>query len=408
MSKMPYNIIKFVFFMSLAIINSCAPVKFTLSDKDCASNKCIVVNNSYQFNYDVVAGGGKVDILFVDDNSASMSFEQKNLASRFNNFIKRLEDRSIDYRIAVTTTDISNQVSNGTSNNEPRSINGNGAFQDGNLIFFAPGIPYLTPIQRPVTSEKLLNHHNLFKNVIERPETKQCEDFIAQWIKNNGVQSTELGNSKQEQYAALYKSNCPSGDERGIYSAYRVLTQNPSSFIRNDAYLVIVFLSDEEIRSNFFYKPSVEDYASTLVNTFLSKYNKTKTLKTHALVVKDSNCLNQQNNQTLGNPPIADTLGFVQASVGNEYLKLTQAGWGISGDICSGDFTTQLGQINASIEEQITEIRLKCSNPENLVVTVTGDQTVTATTVGNILKLNKTLPIGTNIHLNYKCKELSN
>ncbi len=399
---------KYLFYMSLALFSACAPVKFSLSDKDCASDKCIVVNNSYQFNYNITAGGGKVDILFVDDNSASMSFEQRNLASRFSHFIKRLEDRNIDYRIAVTTTDISNRVTNGTANNEPRPINGNGAFQDGKLIYFSSGSPFLTPIERPVTSQKLANHNNLFKSVIERPETKQCEDFIAQWIKNNGLQSTDLGSAKQEQYSSLYKDNCPSGDERGIYSAFRVLTLNPASFIRNDSYLVIVFLSDEEIRSNYFYKPSVEDGASNLVNYFISKYSAYKTMKTHALVVKDSACLNQQNSQTLGTPIVPETLGFVQASIGNEYLKLTKAGWGISGDICSGDFTTQLGQINASIEEQITEVRLKCSNPENLIVTVTGDQTISATTVGNILKLNKQLPVGTNINLQYKCKELSN
>src|SRR5690348_8387825 len=48
--------------------------------------------------------GGKVDILIVDDNSASMSYEQARLASRFNNFINLLDSKYIDYRIAVTTT----------------------------------------------------------------------------------------------------------------------------------------------------------------------------------------------------------------------------------------------------------------------------------------------------------------
>ena len=47
-----------------------------------------------------------VDILFVIDNSGSMSDEQQNLASNFNRFIEVLADQvDLDYRIAAVTTD---------------------------------------------------------------------------------------------------------------------------------------------------------------------------------------------------------------------------------------------------------------------------------------------------------------
>ena len=85
----------------------CSPVKFSLDDSKCKENGCIVVDGKYSFNYTATAGYGKVDILIVNDNSASMSFEQARLAPRFANFIGDLDSRNIDYRIGMTTTDVS-------------------------------------------------------------------------------------------------------------------------------------------------------------------------------------------------------------------------------------------------------------------------------------------------------------
>lgn len=52
-------------------------------------------------------GPRKLDILFVIDNSASMAQEQATLAANFANFLDVLEDPGlgVDYRIALTTTD---------------------------------------------------------------------------------------------------------------------------------------------------------------------------------------------------------------------------------------------------------------------------------------------------------------
>jgi hypothetical protein len=71
---------------------------------------------------DIIGGGDldaagteectKMDIVFVIDNSGSMSQEQANLTANFPKFIQLLNDfktktgRSLDYRVAVTTTDI--------------------------------------------------------------------------------------------------------------------------------------------------------------------------------------------------------------------------------------------------------------------------------------------------------------
>ena len=46
----------------------------------------------------------KVDILIVNDNSASMDAEQKKMGTRFGSFVSAFN--GIDYQIAMTTTDL--------------------------------------------------------------------------------------------------------------------------------------------------------------------------------------------------------------------------------------------------------------------------------------------------------------
>src|SRR5579871_2449848 len=54
----------------------------------------------------VQAGAAAVDVLWIVDDSGSMAPYQANLAQNFDSFIKIFTRGSIDYRIAVTTTDI--------------------------------------------------------------------------------------------------------------------------------------------------------------------------------------------------------------------------------------------------------------------------------------------------------------
>lgn len=54
-------------------------------------------------NFEVHATGGRVDILFIIDNSGSMQYEQKSMAKRMSTFMKQIE--GMDYQIGITTTD---------------------------------------------------------------------------------------------------------------------------------------------------------------------------------------------------------------------------------------------------------------------------------------------------------------
>jgi hypothetical protein len=53
---------------------------------------------------EVFEGCSKMDLLFVIDNSGSMSEEQTNLIANFPKFIAVLEQSGLDFRVAVTTT----------------------------------------------------------------------------------------------------------------------------------------------------------------------------------------------------------------------------------------------------------------------------------------------------------------
>src|SRR6478672_637225 len=80
---------------------ACAPKQFA---KDAEVNKCqnfaevcVTDKGTDKFDYTVTANGGLVDILFVADNSGSMSFEQAHMAEKFSSFLSQLDTRYVDY-----------------------------------------------------------------------------------------------------------------------------------------------------------------------------------------------------------------------------------------------------------------------------------------------------------------------
>lgn len=391
-----------IFIISGVYVLACSPVKFSASNEDSGNGvviKCAGVElggNLCRYSDNFTANGGKVDILIVNDNSASMSFEQKALATRFAGFLAQLDNKLVDYRIAMTTTDIHTAG----DDNEPRSINGNGLLQNGGLLDFGNGIRYLTP--------QISDRATRFNNTIVRPETAQCEQFIANYVSQYGV-----GATTSTDYSAQYKANCPSGDERGIYAANLVVQNNPSSFIRSDASLAIIFLSDEDIRSGLY--PSGNKYAletldqpASLIENIESKYKKSALTQVHSIVVKDNSCLSQQQSQSLGSPPVPQTLGLVSGSIGSAYLTFNTSGWGKAVDICFNDYTNQLGEISTSIVEQKNTRILQCSNASSVSVSfVPQSGAVPYTVTGNELRFNQDIPLGTSVSISYNCPILN-
>ena len=131
----------------------------------------------------------KLDIVWVIDNSGSMRDEQDALGDNFSAFIQDFISRDIDFRMAITTTDTSSNYERG------RMVTG---------------------------SAEKLNFAAAQNNPV-----KFMEDF---------KKLVQVGTSG-------------SGYEKGLEAADEFRKRYSSSFIRKDAYLAVVILSDEEDQS---------------------------------------------------------------------------------------------------------------------------------------------------------------
>jgi hypothetical protein len=392
---------------------ACAPKKF---DKDPSVNRCqnfaetcISSGSRDSFDYTVRSNGGLVDILFVDDNSGSMSFEQTHMAEKFSSFLAQLDARFIDYRIGIITTDVSSAATSVTTDdgvsstlyNEPRAINQNGQLLDGNLIKFSNGADYLT--------SSTANKEQLFATNIKRPETLQCEAFLRQYPNSTPP-------------AAGIHTNCPSGDERGIFAANLFFDKNPASFVRPNAHLAVVFLADEDERSALYrtttsplYTLETNDQPETLVNKVRAAYSG-KSVSVHSIIVKpgDQWCLYDQSIQmgpsyiNEGRGPVHGlTYNQMFGSEGQKYAQATTLTNGYLGDICANDYGAQLSGIGANIVERLTDVNLACSAPPDLSVTlVPANSSISWTVSGSNLHFSEALPPGTQVKLKYSCSTL--
>lgn len=365
---------------ALSYYVGCAPVEFA-RDTDCGSN-CVNLNGTKEYRYEVIPNEGKVDILFVSDNSASMSYEQAQMAQRFDTFIETLDNNNIDYRIAITTTDIQS-VDNG-----PRAVNQQGALQNGKLVHLGGGKYFISRANTP----SQVNRIDLFKNAIKRPETLQCETFL---------------NTNSNPSESAYNANCPSGDERGLYAAALTANNNYNDFIRADAHLAVVILSDEDVRSSLYqgytqFALADQDQVNYLTGVVNQKYQG-KSVRVHAIIVQpgDSSCLAAQNSQT----------NNVRGSYGYIYAQAAQATNGVVGDICATSYANQLVDIADNIGESIFEKALKCNNPKPIdaqtpmVSFVPVNANNTYVIAGDKIQFNPNLTVGTKAYLQYACQE---
>lgn len=236
-----------------------------------------------------------VDILFVVDNSGSMSFERSNLAHRIDGMIKVIE--GLDWQIAVTSTDASSHD----------------AESDGKLIEMigAPGTYVLD---------------------------SSMDDQWAQNIFGQTVQNFPGG----------------SGREEGIYVSHRVIERyqdgeaHHRQFLRNNADLAIVVLSDED-------ESSTGKHARMSPQTFLDEFHQAfsgqKNLVFHSIITQpgDKQCHNGH--------------GAHYGNLYDELSRLTghgELGGAIIGSVCEQDYTAQLADIGQSVKDLTNSIELEC------------------------------------------------
>ncbi len=240
-----------------------------LSFMGCASDNTLAKLDADDTFYQVEAG--EVDVLFVVDNSGSMQPYQEKLSTNFENFLEYFTGY-VDYRIGVVTSTVENPASlQGCTTDEIEAIPDGGELVGGT------------------------------------------------WISDEDAD----GNDR---FAELVQvGTCGGGYEMGLETAYRALTPPMSEgsnagFLREDAYLSIIFVTDEE------------DSSPLTTNEYINGFRDIKgsdardVFNASALVVTDeADCSDEQLD--------------AGASLNARMVDVADQTNGVVGSICSGDFS---------------------------------------------------------------------
>ena len=265
----------------------------------------------------------KLDIMWVIDNSGSMADEQASLGANFDSFITQFINKNVDFKMGITTTDTS-------------SSSKKGAMVVGS--------------DTKLTSAAAAANPNKFMS-----------DF-------NRLVNVGIGGS---------------GNEKGLEAAQGFMDKHAvgtNPFIRPEAYLAIVILSDEEDQS----PRSVAAYTDYL-----------KTFKVNAGLVKVYSIVNVNNVYTGGN-----TIGHLR------YKQATEQTSGVVADIMD-DYANVLLAMGDSIINLLDSFAL-ASTPVNgtLKVFVNGVETsgYTFDSASRSIKFDagNLPPVGAQVRVEYK------
>lgn len=252
----------------------------------------VVVSVGRRITHDIrVSEYRKWDILIVDDNSGSMSYEQRSMASRTRNFLSIL--RGLDWQIAVTTTDQRTSRS---------CIGCDGAF-----------------IELSSLSGKFILNSSMM------------DEANAQAVLSQTLQRREVG----------------SASEQGIRSVYRVIERSLSGldpvhaqFIRADANLAVVLISDEDESAN-----TPKNDPQNLLNLVKEKYNSQKNFIFNSIITVP------------GDTACRTSYG---ATYGERYKVMTQLTGGVMGSVCESDYAVQMTGIAENIKSMAKSFTLNC------------------------------------------------
>jgi len=257
----------------------------------------------------VQTAGTQVDVLFVVDNSGSMGEEQSNLASNFDTFIQGAQTWSIDYQIGVTTTDMDAEA--GRLVGSPRFVN-NTDWQD-------------------------------FKNNVKVGSNGSgTEQGLAA-----AQAALSLPLTSNSTISCTVDEDCTAPDR--CYDGFCGGTNR--AFVRQDAALEVVFVSDEEDSS-----PADLNFYINFFKNIKGFYND-NLFHAHAIVGPPGGCSSSAGD----------------AAAGLRYRDVAQATGGSVGSICDSSFAQSLsgiGNIAFGLRKQFFLTRL--ADPNTVEVTVAG------------------------------------
>ena len=217
---------------------------------------------------------GAVDILLVVDNSCSMQPYQEELANNFDAFLTYFIEGDVDYQIGVTTTTVSDIGPYGDcTQSDVDQIPSVGTLVGGTVL-----------------NASSQNASTLFSDLV-----------------SVGV--------------------CGSGSEMGLEAGLRVLENTNSGLLREDAYLSVIFVSDEQDTSPL----PVNDYINEMraVKDAMAR----EVFNASSLVVTDiSECNTSQISSG--------------ASEGSRYVDVASQADGVTVNICSDDFANIVTELS--------------------------------------------------------------
>ena len=299
-------------------------------DKGGGSFSLIPDGDSFQQNSSSSVNN-KIDILFVVDNSGSMSPAQTNLTNNFHSFITNFVTKGYDFQIAITTTDA--------------YLAGDNFYKKG-----ASAYPNYTSTQMRALAN--------FKGPVLTPSTSSIESKF--------VSNATVGDRGD-------------GDERALSSFRESLNRNPT-FHRPDAFLAVIILSDEDdfsdpirpeaswtksggVADHSYSDPNLEtvdsyvNYLDTLTGSTVT----TKNYNVSAIATLDTACKNQENQS------------YAESIIGQRYMDLATKTNGVLGSICDTSFADSLTLIETKILELSTQFYLsRLPDPATIVIHVNG------------------------------------
>jgi hypothetical protein len=296
-----------------------------------------LLSDSATFQQNSASINGKIDILFVIDNSGSMAASQQALADNISRFFDKFDAKGFDYQIAVTTTDAWRTQFGGAAT-MAQLRDGAGASHSG-VFVVTPSTP---------------DRQNVF-----------------------------ITNMKQ--------GTSGNGDERAFQSIQSTLDSSlntPYNFPRTDAFFSIIMLSDADDLSSV--------TGSTLDNGNPTSYYANPNLIPVQTYIDYLDAKTGVVGGVRAGKYNVNTIGVLDAAceqqvssggenkIGNRYVQLSDATGGIKGSIC-GDFGTTLSDISYQIIQLRTRFYLdRALDPSTLHVFIDGAEIpVTSSTSGN-------------------------
>jgi hypothetical protein len=294
----------------------------------------------------VTPSNNAVDILFVIDNSGSMEDEQQSISTRLSAFTDKIT--ALDWRIAITSTDMGGSQSR---DSQPKS---------GWLVpFDGAGNRYLSPTTPDFAQ--------LFEDTVQ--------------LGSNG-----------------------SGNERGVAAARASVLRNQNDWIRPEAQLAVVVLTDEDECSNQDSGcMSSQDDAQGLVDAVHSAYDTAagkKNFTFNSIAILDEDCRQVQGSQTLNGR-------LIDAYIGRDYIAASDLTGGIKGSICSDDYANELSAMGDLVQSLSSSAVLQCSPVGGVaVVKYTSDGSLVASHVsGNRVIFDAPVPGGSSLSIDYQCAQ---